>query len=306
MTRHYAIPFLLVLSAVLTACGPKQKEEASPAAATAEAGVLLGIGSITVTQADLDHELKEKHSGRADDAARAEALAALTHRARMVQAALDAKLQHDPAVRAEIARVLANSLKEKELNPRLKSAAAAEIPEARLRDLYTANQAQYSSNEKRQVAVLWLDPANNPDREKQYIEKLTAARQWFLENEDLKSDPSQGFSTLAIDHSEHQASRYQNGIVGWMESAGGLDVWSKAVAGILFSLSQPGAVSEVITRAEGVFLVRYMANQPAILRPFELVAPELARSEQLRQQKAVELDFNSSLEKKYSVRPHQP
>jgi hypothetical protein len=154
--------------------------------------------------------------------------------------------------------------------------------------------------------VLWLDPANNPDREKQYIEKLTAARQWFLENEDLKSDPSQGFSTLAIDHSEHQASRYQNGIVGWMESAGGLDVWSKAVAGILFSLSQPGAVSEVITRAEGVFLVRYMANQPAILRPFELVAPELARSEQLRQQKAVELDFNSSLEKKYSVRPHQP
>ena len=293
---------LFGLIALLSACSPKPQEKVKPVAVVAETGALLSVGSITVDQADLDYQLKQSHGGRTDPETRREALGELADRARLAEAALDADLQQDPMVRAEFARVLANRLKEKELFPKLKAAAAEEIPEQRLRELYAAGESGFRSNEKREAAVLWLNPNKNPERAKQYVEKLTTAREWFSQNSDLKAHPEQGFSTLGVDYSEHQASRYKNGVVGWLESAGGLDAWTKAVAEILFSLPEPGAISEVVSRPEGVFLVRYMAARPAVMRTFESVSEELARSEQQRIRKAAESEFNKSIEEKYPVR----
>lgn len=301
MTSSAIRSVLLSLLAVVSACGPKPKEEAKPTAVAVEPGALLTVGSVTVTQADLDYQLKEKHGGRADEKTRKEALDELSTRARLNQAALDDGIQNDPAVRAEIARVLAGRLKEKNLSPQLKAAASSELSEARLRELYAAGEARFRSGEKRQAAVLWLSPNGNPEREKQYIEKLTAARDWFSQNSDLKAHPDQGFSVLSVDYSEHQASRYKGGVVGWLEKGGGMDAWSKAAAEIVFSLPEPGAVSEVIARPEGVFLVRYMALQPAVLRPFESVADELARTEKQRLRQSVETTFNDTIERKYPV-----
>lgn len=305
MRFQFVMPFLLALLAVLSACGPKQKEEAKPAAKAAGEGVLLTVGSVTVNQADLDYQIKEIHGGKTDDATRKKALGELAERAQLVQAALDENLLDDPMVRAEFARVLSSRIKEEKLLPRLKDSAAAEIPESRLRELYAANPSLYQSNEKRQVAVLWLDPGKNPERGKQYVEKLSAAREWFLGNEELKKHPDQGFSTLSVDYSEHQASRYNNGVVGWVEQSGGSDAWSKAVSEIVFSLSETGAVSEVLSRPEGVFLVRCMAVRPAFTRPFDSVKDELARSEKQRLRQTAEAEFQNAIDGKYPVRlPH--
>lgn len=303
MTSRASRPVLLVMCAVIAACGPKHRDEAKPAAATTAdaSGALLSVGSITVSQADLDYQLKDSHGGRNDEETRRVALGELASRAQLAQAALDAGLRDDPMVRAELARVLANRLKEKNLLPQLEAAAAAPPSEARLRELYAAEESRFRSNEMRQVAVLWLNPNGNPEREKQYVAKLTAAREWFFANGDLKDRPEQGFSTLGVDYSEHQASRYKSGIVGWMESGGGMDAWTKAVAGIAFSLPAPGAVSAVVTRPEGVFLVRHMAARPAVLRPFEAVAEELSRTEQQRVRKAAESRFHSAIAEKYPV-----
>ncbi|MES2924056.1 MAG: peptidyl-prolyl cis-trans isomerase [Verrucomicrobiota bacterium] len=301
MTFHALRPALLVLFAVVSACSPEHQDEAKPAAAGKDAGALFTVGSITVNQTDLDYQLKESHGGRSNEEAKREALGELVSRAQLTQAALDADLQHDPMVRAEFARVLANRIKEKSLTPELQ-AAEASPPESRLRELYAAEESRFRSNEKRQVAVLWLNPNGNPEREKQYVEKLTTARDWFFQNGDLKDHPDQGFSTLGVDYSEHQASRYNSGIVGWMESGGGMDAWTKAVAGIAFSLKEPGEVSAVISKPEGVFLVRYMALKPAILRPFEAVAAELDQAERQRVRKTAESEFNGAIAAKYPVR----
>lgn len=301
MTIETIRPVLLVLLAVVSACSPKQKDEVKPAAAGKDTGALLSVGSITVDQADLDYQLKESHDGRINEETRKKALAELASRAQFVQAALDADLQDDPMVRAEFARVLANRLKEKNLFPQLKAAAATPVPESRLRELYAAGESRFRSNEKRQVAVLWLNPNGDPARAKQYLEKLTAARDWFFKNGDLKDHPDQGFSVLGVDYSEHQASRYQSGVIGWLESGGGIDDWSKAVARIAFSLTEPGEVSAVTSTPEGVFLVRYMALKPAVLRPFEAVVEELRQAEQQRIRKAAETEFNAAIEAKYPV-----
>lgn len=289
---------LIALIGGLSACGPKPKEAAQPAAAPPDPGGLVQVGSIRIRQADLDYQMKERHAGRDDEATRRKALDELVSRARQVQAALDAGLDQDPAVRAEFARILTNQFKAKAQPPHPQGGAAPAIPEARLRELYAAGESRFRANEKRQVAVLWLNPNGNPDREQQYTTKLTEARGWFFKN-DLKDHPEQGFSVLSVDHSEHQASRYQGGVVGWLENSTRFDPWTHAVAEIAFSLKEPGEVSAVISRAEGVFLVRYMAQKPAVLQPFEAVAGELSRAEQQRLRELAETEFENALKARY-------
>jgi PPIC-type PPIASE domain len=291
--------------ALISACDRKTLHAPAPPSPQSAGGALARVGSIVISQTDLDQQLKDVHSGRSDDATRKKALDELTARAQFAQAALDAGLQNDPVVRAEIARILSSRLRETTLSPRLKQAAAP-IPEARLRELYNAGQSRFQSTDKRQVAVLWLNPGPDPDRAKQYTEKLTAAREWFFKTGDLKDHPAKGFSVLAVDHSEHQPSRYRGGIVDWLERAGGSDPWSKAVAQIAFSLEKPGDVSPVISRPEGLFLVRYIAETPASLRTFEAVAAELERAERQRLRERAEQDFADSIRAKYPVELQAP
>lgn len=289
----------LVLFVFVAACSRKGTDHKAPLEGR-EPGALFRVGSIVVYETDLNRELEEKRAAPNDKAARAKALDELVTRAQFAEAALAAKLDRDPAVRAQMGRALATRLKEQNLFPRLKEMSAA-IPESRLRELYQAGESRFRSGEKRQAAVLWLNPNGNPEREKQYREKLTAAREWLLNNGDLKDHPDQGFSVLSVDHSEHAASRYKGGVVGWLEREGGMDAWSKAVAEIVFSLKEPGEISAIIARSEGVFLVRYMALKPAVLRPFEAVSGELERAERLRLRAAAEADFESGIKARHPV-----
>jgi hypothetical protein len=290
---------LLALFTFVTACNRKSADhESTPA--SREEGALFRVGSIVVYEADLNRELAEKHAAPGDKAARTKALDELVTRAQIAEAALAANLDRDPDVRAQMARALATRFKEQNLLPRLKELSVP-IPEPRLRELYKANEDRFRSGEKRQVAVLWLNPNGSPERGKQYEEKLAAAREWILKSGDLKDHPDQGFSVLSVDHSEHAASRYKGGVIGWLEREGGMDPWSKAVAEIVFSLKEPGEISPVMTRSEGVFLVRYIALKPAVLRPFEAVSGELERAERQRLRASAEVELESSIKAKHPV-----
>ena len=265
-----------------------------------EENMLLRVGSIIVSQKDLDHHLQEKYAGRSDEQTRKKALDELADRARLVQAALDADLDHDPVVRAEMARLLSNRLRETLLFPRLREALDS-ISEARLREIYAAEIERFQSPEKRQVAVLWLNPGADPERAERYEAKMTNARDWFFNKSGLVTQAEAGFSTLAVDHSEHAATRFKGGVLGWMEQAGGSTDWSRAVAEIVFSLQEVGEVSPVIVRPEGIFLVRWMALQPALQSSFAEVQTRLEREEQVRLRKQLEAEFVQELEAKYPV-----
>jgi hypothetical protein len=284
---------------VVVSCKRESNESAGKSAASKDDGALLRSGSVIITQADLDYQLREKHAGRSDADSRKGALDELAQRASFTQAALDAGLDSDPVAKAEIAHILTTRLREMELSPALKTA-AAELSEARLREIYEAQADRFQSAEKRQIAVLWLNPGADPERLARYQEKLVQAREWLFNN-DIKNHPEQGFAELSVDYSEHAASRYKGGVLGWLGHDGGMDTWSKAVAQIAFSLKTPGEVSEVVTRPEGVFLVRYMTLKPAFLRPFEAVADELAQAERQRIRKTVEMEFESAIQKKHPV-----
>lgn len=287
----------------LVSCKPETRQQAAnPSPAVAERG-LLRVGSVTITQEDLNLQLKEKHAGRADAETRKTALDELAERASLTQAAHDAGLENDPIARAEIARILISRLRETELTPKLQAIATEPIPDSRLREIYESRKEQFQSAQKRQVALLWLDPGQDPERLAAYQEKLSQAKTWFLANEDLRKNPDQGFSVLGVDYSEHAPTRFKQGVLGWLVQSGGADPLAKAAAEIAFSLEKPGDVSEVISRPEGVFLVRFMAEKPAFTRPFESVSAELEQSEGRRMRESVEADFILSIKNRYPVSP---
>ncbi|NIP93221.1 MAG: hypothetical protein GWO24_07095, partial [Akkermansiaceae bacterium] len=266
---------------------------------TPREGELFRIGSIVVTEADLSHHLRERHNSRNDEQARQDALDDLVKRARFAQAALDAGLADDPAVRDQVGRLLASRLRETELGPMLET--QQEIPEERLRELYQEQIARFQAPEKRQVAALWLNPGLNPDKVAQYRERLSKAREFALQTADILDHAEKGFSVLSIDYSEHAASRFKGGMVGWMEQGGGLDPWTRAVAEIAYTLKNKGGISEVTVRPEGVFLVRLVDLKPAVTRPFEAVAPQLERAERNRLQKKLTANFEQKIEARYPV-----
>ena len=286
---------LIAVALAVSSCGPKSENLGEGSPVEKPPGELLRIGSVVVDESELAYQLKEKHDGRGDTATRDLALAELAERARITQAALDAGIDDDPVVRAEYARLLAARHRETVLNPKLKQLAVEPIPEVRLREIYEEHSARFRSEEKRQVALLWLDPGPDPARVAMYTEKLAKARDWFLDESGLADQPEKGFSVLAVDHSVHAATRFKGGVFGWIEKGSGTTGFDRALGEIAFSLGARGEVSPVIGRAEGIFLVRLMDLQPARQRSFESVRTELERGERSRLRKLLEEEFAADL-----------
>ena len=300
--RHWyrlSTPCAVLCSALLGLCACRRSGPVPANVAPPPADGLVRVGSITIDAADLDTCLKDRYDGRTDDGARRLALAELTRRAQFAQAALDAGMGRDPVVRQEMARLLEARLRERQLHPRIKAVAA--ISETRLRELYGTAGTRFQSSEQRQVAVLWLDPGRNPERAQQYGEKLAQARAWLLGDEALRTHPGQGFGVLSVDYSEHAATRYTGGSVGWLESVGGMDPWRRVVAELAFRLEDVGDVGSVTTRPEGVFLVRLMDRKPATSQPFEAVAPLLEQEERSRVIAGLESAFLREIEAAHPV-----
>lgn len=269
--------FHLLILFTLASCAPDTKTEPTT--------------WIAPNPSDIKYYLEENPNATPEDARKE-----LEHRAKWAQAALNAGLDKDPVVRAEFARVLASRLRETQLFPKLKEAAATPIPESRLREIYEEGKDRYNSAEKRQAAVLWLNPGQDPARAKAYAEKLNGAREWFVKN---GIPTEEGFAVLSIDHSEHAPSRYKGGVVGWFPQDGGTSTWEKSLVSIVYGLNEIGDVSPVIENGDGIFLVRYMGAVPSVERSFEDVSPEIEREERRRIDASIEAEFEKSIEDRH-------
>ena len=274
--------------------------EPSPPPPEQRTDELFRVGSIVIHETDLAHHLGEHYRGRIDEKTRQIALDDLVRRAQFAQEAIEAGLADDPVVNAEVNRLLEARLRESKLNPLLKQ--PPEVSEERLRELYQAQIKRFQSSETRQVAVLWLDSGPDPDKARRCGDRLDEARKFALENKDIADHPEKGFSVLGADYSEHSASRFRGGLVGWLGSQGNLDPWSKAVAAIAFTLGEKGEISEVTIRPEGVFLVRLVDLKPAVTRSFESVAATLKRNEQARLRQELKAGFEEEILSRHPVK----
>jgi hypothetical protein len=288
---RFAVLAMLLIS---VSCGPNTDQQ-DVAEAGPEVGKLFELGEVSVTQADLKYYLLDKYSGREEAAVQQQALDELIVQARFTHTALTAGLGQDPVVKSEVARILYLRLKEQRVNPQIQALAASETPETTLRALYDAQADRFQTEEARRVAVLWLNPGLDPQRGKAYKVKLNHARDWFMSNPDLQQSPDLGFSSLSVDYSEHRATRFKGGIVGWLQRSGGASEWNRQVAKIAYLIDSVGQASAVVTAPEGVFLVRLMEVKPAVQIPFESVKKVLDQEYKAGRRQAIEAGFKRSI-----------
>ena len=73
------------------------------------------------------------------------------------------------------------------------------------------------------------------------------------------------------------------------------------MAEIAFKIERKGEMSPVISRKEGVFLVRLVDLKPAVKRTFEAVATSLLKEERDRLRKELEQEFEDGILSQHPV-----
>lgn len=159
-------------------------------------------------------------------------------------------------------------------------AAAAEVSDGDIAKHYESHLADYSSAERRRLAVIFLPLPPHADEAR--TAKLQSEIRAIRETSLRQTETTQGFGRLAEARSAHQASRLHGGDVGWLTRSQAARAWPAAVADAAFALSERGAISEVIAADEGWYLLKLVdlqASQPLPLEDVrDRIRHELSRA----------------------------
>jgi hypothetical protein len=271
--------------------------------ASARPGVLAEVGDTPIDQ-DAFLRWWSKAPPRTDTPeARDAVLKRVIRHTQAVRRARELGLDKDPEVIEAFESILLARLEEVRLKPAL---AAARVSESEARACYdAARDTEFRVGPRARVAVIWLDARKSPPLAARHRARLEDARSKLIEEGLRELSPEQGFGEWSIRHSEHRATRFRGGDLGWVEiGKASMDPWRNAVAEIAATLGSPGEVSPVVVRDEGVFLVRLMALSPGRVRPFEEAKAEIENLLLGRRQAAAREEFEQWIAREGPLRLH--
>ncbi len=244
--------------------------------------VVASVDGVPITVHDVLAESERLHAvSQAAEDPRA-FLQRLVDREALVSAALREGLHRDPEVRRQYENLLIGALRQRRLEPRL---AAQTVSEDDVRAWYEANLDRYRTAGSIRVAVLRLQC--RPGKEAEAKATLEAVR---VEAAALPPG-TQGFGDLAATHSDHQASRYQGGDIGWLRDGKGPSWLPGPVISAAWSLETPGQMSGVLVEGQAVYLVRLIERKEAATRPLAETAPSIRAALQAERHREAEEAF---------------
>lgn len=168
-------------------------------------------------------------------------------------AARRAGYDRDPQVVARIRRLIADTFRQDNLEPRLTELA---VSEAEIKKYYKKHQADFATPKKVRGAIIQITvPAGaSEEKKRQLLQRAETARAEAVKH--AQENPS--FGAVAIKYSDDQATRYRGGDSGWLEAGKARSRWEKEVMDALFTLTEPGQISPIIKTASGYYLVKLM------------------------------------------------
>jgi len=212
-------------------------------------------------------------------------------------AAQRAGYDKDPEIIQRFGRLMATKFRQDHLEPRLEklSVSAKEIE-----DFYKSHKGDFIAPKRVRGAVIRITvpPRASEEKKSQLLQRAEAAREEALK---LNSATS-SFGPVAVKYSDHQASRYRGGDTGWLQAGRNDRRWSKEVVDAIFSLSEVGEISPVITAPDGYYLVKLMDRRLSSQQSLAAVKERIGH--QLLQEKRtqVEDEFYGELEKQFPVK----
>lgn len=227
------------------------------------------VGNRYITQSTFEDEMQRRsgvrqgHFQTMDQ--RQALLEELVFQRAMVNRAETLGLERDPAVQRSINQIVINRLLESELRPRQEH---SEIDPAAIEAYFAEHADEFTIPARRRVAMVQFDlgaGASTETRMNAY-ERAQQAREQSLELDETMRD----FGPIALEFSDHQASRYRGGVLGWV-SEGDVARYSHPapVLETANAMTGVGAVSGVIEGENALYLVRLVDYQPRRTRTLD-------------------------------------
>jgi hypothetical protein len=197
-------------------------------------------------------------------------------------------LEKDPDVVRSYYNLLIGKLKKRELDPRLEN---IKVTEPEILSHYERHRDRFTRPARIRLAFLMMGmhPTMSEEKKRKIRERMAEAR-----DKALKTSNSHGFGSLAIDYSEHQATRYKGGDIGWIEE-GRRYRWDPEIIEAGFSLKKRGAISDTIETDTGLYLVKVMDRRASEIIPLEKVKERIRHQLVLSKQKEQEKAFQDEI-----------
>ncbi|MDJ0654109.1 MAG: peptidyl-prolyl cis-trans isomerase [Xanthomonadales bacterium] len=267
-----------------------------------ESQVLARMGDEVITIAEFQQEMARRGGQLPDQfhslEQKRELLDALVDYRRQLAAARAAGFHQDPEVLRVSDRAAISKFYDDEMEAAL---AKATVTDEDVQAWYQSNQDDYAIPARYRVALILL-PSPGDDSPQAWTRLRDLAAEIQDRVPDLGPDVRH-FGDLAREFSAHRASRYNGGAVAWLvQHPGKRHPWDPAVVEAAFALSSPGELAPPVETADGIFLLRLMALEPARPRPFEKVADgiryhlERTRRHQAKEALLARLTQNSKVE----------
>jgi len=284
-----------MIVALLAFCGGWSCRKEKPVADTLRKDVVADVGPVSITVDDMVAEAVRRHALAAAAGDPEAFLQRLTDREALIATALRRGLQHDEAIRRQYENMLIGRLRTDELEPLLTE---VDVTPDDIEGAYLADEASYRISALTHVAVLRLQ--HGMGRGDKVREQLQAVREGMLK------DPADGpgFGKLAIANSDHQASRYRGGDVGWLRDGQGPSWLPQAVIQAAWELEEPGQLSLVIEDDKAVFLVRMIEKKGEGRRPLESVSASIKARLLKEKRQQVEEQFLQRIRETVDITVH--
>lgn len=208
------------------------------------------------------------------------------HRERLLARARRLGLEQDAEVRHSMENLLIAKLKERELEPLLRSA----LPQADSNDLGDVPAAHSEPVRQARLAVIRMDVSP-----KASLAKLKSARERLHEaRAKALALPSGvfGFGTIAAEYSDDNSTRLRGGDLGWLDESPEKYHLDPAVLAAGFALQAPGETTPVVAGKDGLYLVRLIERRDRDPFQSNRVETLALHRRQLEIRKSIEEAFN--------------
>lgn len=186
--------------------------------------------------------------------------------------------------RPEIATLIQNLIVSRYIEQQ-RETAEPRITNEKIQEYYTTHRTEFLTPASAKGAIIFFraSPKMVPEKRE---ELRRHAKLVLMEAQETRNEAD--FTRLVQLHSEHQATRYRSGDLGWMTRAQCEAALGAEVSDALFALKKSGDFSPLLETTDGFYILKLQEAKEARVRPLteveEVIRYQLSRREKSRRE----------------------
>lgn len=259
--------------------------------------VIAYVGEYKIKKSEFEQVMKEKGGRHIHLIDKEKLLEELIEKRLLLNKAYQMEFDKDPQILRKIEELLRSQVKKEYIE---KANKQIDVSAREINNYYDQNKEEFLIPSKSLFAILFYkkNKMESKVRKENIYAKLEEIRS--LNNKNQLPNADKGFGKYAVKYSEHRASKYKGGIIGWFYNKS-LSIWEEDVLRAGFKLKNEGEVSNIIETKKGYYLIRLVQREPKKYKSFKDVKDLVYHKLIIKKQKEIKKVFKESLKKEFGV-----